>query len=235
MEENDDGDGHIVCRGDVSLCLGQFRARSPTSMSALSRGGDDGHIFKVGPTVWYCVTLGPEPFAVRLFRPVSSQGRMLSSRSDLPPGGEKNRRRWRRGVLHREDVPAVSPIFWAPSVIIGARPLMWSGGTVVRSTWEALATVCCYAREGGPTVCVRPPWPRSGPGRVGHSLGPPCDDRGRGWGQSLGVDPPQNVPSSQRPSTPEKRKSLSTSSSGWEIYLPTSYIPGCSIALGDRK
>lgn len=125
--------------------------------------------------------------------------------------------------------------FSGPSVIIGARPLMWSGGTVVRSTWEALATVCCYAREGGPTVCVRPPWSRSEPGRVGHSLGPPRDDRGRGWGQSRGVDPPQSITSSTECPTPENRKSLSTSSSGWEIYLPTSYIPGCSIALGDRK
>ena len=127
MEENDDGDGHIVCRGDVSLCLGQFRTRSPTSMSALSRGGDDGHIFKVGPTVWYCVTLGPEPFAVRLFRPVSSQGRMLSSRSDLPPGGEKNLRGEPQHVLREEDIMASLWIFPAPSVIVGARPLMWSG------------------------------------------------------------------------------------------------------------
>ena len=117
-------------------------------------------------------------------------------------------------------------IFPAPSVIIGARPLMWSGGTVVRSTWEALATVCCYAREGGPTVCVRPPWPRSGPGRVEPPLCPPEDDGGLERGQWQGVDALLCVSPSQRPSTPEKRKSLSTSSSGWEIYLPTSYVLG---------
>ena len=187
------------------------------------------------PIVQYRAVGRPEPSAVRWQCPVSSQGRMLSSRSDLPPGGEKNRRRWRRGVLHMEDIMASLWIFPAPEEIVVTCHHMWSGGTVVRSTWEALATVCCYAREGGPTVCVRPPWPRSGPGRVEPPLCPPEDDGGLERGQWQGVDALLCVSPSQRPSTPEKRKSLSTSSSGWEIYLPTSYVPGCSIALGDRK
>lgn len=126
-------------------------------------------------------------------------------------------------------------IFPAPSVIVGARHYMWSGENVLHHRWEALDAACYYALDRALSTRARPSQPRSEPGRVERSSRPPEDDGERGWGQSLGVDALSGASSPQRCSHPGNRKTLSTSSSGWEIYLRTSYVPGCSIALGDRR
>ena len=185
---------------------------------------DGGHFSKAGPRLWYAVTLGPEPSAVRRDCPSSSRGREPSPRSDLPP-------RWREksAALAAARSPRGGH-FVTLSDFLGtvcnywAHHHMWSGDDVPRWTWTLLDAAWYYALDGGPTVCVRPPWPRSEPGRVGLSLGPPEDDGGLEWDHSRGTDVPQCVPSLPERSHQRNEKTLSTSSSGWEIYLPPTSI-----------
>lgn len=66
-------------------------------------------------------------------------------------------------------------IFPAPEEIVVTCHHMWSG-TISSTTMGGPRRSMMLCEDGGPVVCVRPPWPRSGPGRVGHSLGPPNGD-----------------------------------------------------------
>lgn len=122
--------------GMVTLCAvgtfpsvwGSFALGPRLRLDHPACGVDDGgRMLWTLPIVQHRAMGRPEPSAVRWQCPVSSQGRMLSSRSDLPPGGEKNRRGEPQHVLHREDIMASLWIFPAPSVIVVTCHHMWSG------------------------------------------------------------------------------------------------------------
>ena len=224
-------------RGDVETAvwrqLGTFPSLGHIIVSGVRHrpdhpavGWDDGgHFSKAGPTVQYCAVGRPEPLVLRRDCPVSSRGREPSPRSDLPPGWREKSAALAAARSPRGGYSRGVADFSGPGRKYWARHLMWSGEDVPRWTWTLLDAAWYYALDGGPTVCVRPPWPRSGPGRVGPPLCSPEDDGGLEWDQWLGTDPPQCVSPSTECSHQGNEKTLSTSSSGWEIYLPPTSVP----------
>ena len=182
----DESDGGKTTRAIVWCQFWTFRAVWGTFALGPEHRLDHPHVG------WTMVDefLGPVPDCGMMSHwgqnPLRCDGSVRSLRGDgccplartFPEGGEKNLRRWLRGALHMEDALPRLWIFPGPSVIIGAHHHMWSGDHVPRWTWTLLDAAWYYAFDGGLSTRVRPPWPRSGPGRVEPPLGPPEDDGG---------------------------------------------------------